>query len=279
MKSRYTGNSKSELSYYHHYISWYKSQSELKGTISIKLNALNSISQVSENYDLKLVSNRCIPKLEVSLKLRSPFIDKEYDIKMKKGFQINKIIPPFKGEGSELRKPEPIPPQSIIKDQPKQQQQQSSLQKPQQPQQQPINPNKPKENKPTIINKSQFSSEELKNPDVIDNLNTMEVLSFKEKQLNEKISKIEGRTPKELREQLVKIKCKKKILEDQLGEGALAPDAYIEIIKKQHMHDKALYDYFEQENEKEKGQLISSRLTLLKKEMNDMIEYLKENGK
>lgn len=272
-----------------HYIivSWYKAfQSDLKGSAEVKLNVLNSKSEVSGNYDIKLLSNRCVPKLEVMLKIRTPFVDKEYDIKIKKSLQVNKILPAFKGDGSEIKtEPSPIS-KNVIKEQPKQPQPQPQpqpkpSQKPTQHQHQIINDNNTtsKEKEPIAIDKSQFSSDELKNPDVIDNLNTMEVLTFKEKQLNEKIAKIEGRTPKELRDQLVKVKCKKKILEDQLGEGALTPESYIEIINKQHQHDKALHDYFEHENDKEKSSMVASRLTLLKKEMNDMIEYLKENCK
>ena len=87
------------------------------------------------------------------------------------------------------------------------------------------------------IDASAFKPEELKDPDIADNLNSMKVLDFKINELDAKIKKIEGRTPKPLREKLIKMKCKKKVLEESLGES-INPTQYVEMMKTQFKHDK-----------------------------------------
>ena len=63
-----------------------------------------------------------------------------------------------------------------------------------------------------IIDKSKFKPEELVDVDIIDNLNSLKVLDYKLKEIEIKIKKIDGRTPKEILQKKVKMKFKKKQL-------------------------------------------------------------------
>lgn len=124
------------------------------------------------------------------------------------------------------------------------------------------------------IDGSKFKKEELLDPDIIDNLNTMEVLKNKKKFYDEKSKKIQGRTPKELREKINRITVKISQLENLLGEQ-IKPIDYLNIIKNQLNHDKELYKYFIQEKQNEKAQLVKPRIEILFKELEEINKFLK----
>ena len=138
------------------------------------------------------------------------------------------------------------------------------------------NENKPKKNIPHI-DKNKFKPEELEDPDIIDNLNCISVLEYKDKEYEGKIKKIEGRVPRTLRDKWNKIKVKINFLKNALGD-TISPQAYLNIIENSLNHDKLLYQYFSQENNNDKANIVKVRVGLLLKEMKETQKFINENS-
>jgi hypothetical protein len=133
---------------------------------------------------------------------------------------------------------------------------------------------KPEASVPQKIDKSMFKEEELADIDNIDYLNSLKVLKYKLKQLEEQIAKISGRTPRELLQKKVKISCKIKLMEQQMGEGDVSPQDYYNLLDQQLIHDKALFAFFKQEKDLEKAKLVAMRVKLLNEEMEELKQYI-----
>jgi uncharacterized protein with LGFP repeats len=58
---------------------------------------------------------------------------------------------------------------------------------------------------------SDFNNAEIENPDVLDNLISIQVLNFKIEKVQNEINKIDGRAPPSLREKILKMKVKKNV--------------------------------------------------------------------
>lgn len=129
-----------------------------------------------------------------------------------------------------------------------------------------------------IIDASEFTKEELLDPDIPDNLNSIKVLEFKIDKVQKEINAIEGRAPQKLREKLIKTKCRKNVLEQQLGD-ALSIDDYILVMKKQLDKDKRLCLYFEQEKMNEQGRKVAERIPIIMKELEEAIDFSKSQKK
>ena len=125
------------------------------------------------------------------------------------------------------------------------------------------------------IDKSKFKPEELEDVDYIDNLNTLKVLEFKIKELEDKIKKIDGRTPKEMLQKKVRMNCKKRQIEEEMGDGTVSPKDYMEMMKVQLEHDQLLSIYMKQNNQEENVKILSVRIALIKKEMEELKQFVK----
>lgn len=133
----------------------------------------------------------------------------------------------------------------------------------------PKKPGPPK----AIVDKSQFTDDELKDPDCINCLNTLQVLEFKINKYEKIRNKIYGRKPRELTQRIAKMKCKLQNLTNSLGDE-ISPQDYLILLKTTFDHDKKLVDYFNQQNDVEKSILISERLPLLIKETEELIKQM-----
>ena len=130
-------------------------------------------------------------------------------------------------------------------------------------------PGPPKE----IIDKSEFREEELIDPDNINSLNTLQVLEFKLNKYEEIRNKIDGRTPRELMQRIIKIKCKLQNLNDSLGDE-IGPEDYLVLLRTTFAHDKKLVDYFNQQKDTEKSKLVAERLPLILKETEELMKQM-----
>ena len=91
------------------------------------------------------------------------------------------------------------------------------------------------------------------------------------------MKKIETRIPRPLRDKSNKIKVKMNFLKNALGD-TIDPQGYLNIMKQQLEHDKLLYQYFIQENQNEKANIVKIRVQLLFKEMQETEKFIKEGG-
>jgi hypothetical protein len=119
-----------------------------------------------------------------------------------------------------------------------------------------------------------FKAEELIDPCCPDIIVTAKSLDYEIKKLDEKIAKIEGRTPKELRDKRNKMVCKKQILENMLGDQ-INPQQYAAIVKDSIDHHRKLQKYFQDKNEIDKQKIVTERINVLVSEMNEIIDLLK----
>ena len=126
------------------------------------------------------------------------------------------------------------------------------------------------------IIKSEISEEEKMDPDNIKYLNTLNVLNFKI-QKYETISKnIDGRTPRELMQKIIKMRCKKKNLYESLG-SQIGCEDYLNLLRYNYSHDQKLLEYFKNNKEQEKMELVNERLPLITKEIQELLAQMNIN--
>lgn len=121
-----------------------------------------------------------------------------------------------------------------------------------------------------------FKPEELEDPDLVENLNTLKVLRFKVDKYEEIRNQIEGRTPRELMEKISKMKAKIYSIENSLGEDITSQD-YLYLLNVTFQHDKNLAKYFKQIGDEEKFKLVFERLPLIIEEKKELRDFRKQN--
>ena len=260
-------------------------KNELKGYANIQPKGLKDHIEYKNNFNLELESEKEGKKIEVIFKVRNACHTPEYETTTKSIFSITKIYPSFKNNNTNVQ---PIKLDAI--NTPKVTSNDLKIEETKKPQIKQIE-QKPKPNnvvaKPSQatqtdqnpvskgqpIDKSKFSEEELNDPDCVNALNTLQVLEFKHKKYEDIRSKIDGRTPRELMQKIVKIKCKINVLNQSLGD-TIGPEDYLNLLKNTFAHDKLLAEYFAQQNDAEKGKLVRERLPLLLKETQELMAQM-----
>ena len=275
-----------------------------EGSAIIKLTNLKNNIEIEGEYQLEQEKKQeNYPKIEVKIQLRNPCVGEAYEEKVKLNYKLIKIYPSFKSKISHNVQKNEVTDMNIKKEEkienPKDKISQDKI---------PINQNKNEtqnqmkkeninKNKKVITNnnqdnnknqnqvkkqhpyidKNKFKKEELEDPDIIDNLVSVSVLEFKDKELESKMKKIETRIPRPLRDKSNKIKVKMNFLKNALGD-TIDPQGYLNIMKQQLEHDKLLYQYFIQENQNEKANIVKIRVQLLFKEIQETEKFIKEGG-
>ena len=258
------------------------------GSCTIKLSNLKSKCIIYGNYPIELVkkNDKSKPKIQVKISTRVPCVDKIYLEKKIPIYVIKKIYPSFKGEVIKIDFDlnfDSVGDNLISQKKTNKNQNDSSENKIDNINQ---NKNPNPQNKKTDnttqnisqnvkIDINQFKKEELVDPDIIDNLNSMEVLKNKKTFYEGKAKKIEGRTPKELREKINKIVLKINFLQNQLG-NQIQPSAYLNILENQLIHDKSLYQYFIQTKNNNNASLVKPRIEILEKEIQELKKFINQ---
>lgn len=112
----------------------------------------------------------------------------------------------------------------------------------------------------------EITKEEIKDPDNIKYLNTLGALDCKIKKLEDKRNNIDGRTPKELMQEINEITTKRYNLKKSLG-FEIKFDDYKNLLIYTFYHNKKLLEYFKNNKEQKKAKLVSKRLSFIIKEM------------
>ena len=259
-----------------------------KGRFEIDLKPLKTQSEFSKECKIILDSGREGTTANVEVKTRVPCKEKEYITETKPVFQVTKIYPPFdikgvnKGESIKLD----VQTQKVTADDLKvhnpntsssnttQKVQKTTPSQANVKTKQGVPVKKPGGGAPKPhIDKSEFTEEELRDPDCINCLNTLQVLEFKLNKYEEISKKIDGRTPRELMQRIVKIKCKKNSLTEALGDD-IGPEDYIQLLRSTFEKDKKLVTYFNQIKDAEKSKLVSERLPLIIKETEELMKQM-----
>ena len=243
-----------------------------KGEGKIDLGNIKRGTPFKFDCKIEIESKRVEPTISFVISPIMPAGKKYYESIQKEAIKITKIYHAFTGK-QQVDLPSNKNPQTS--NQPKTVE---THKNPNQNQNKNI-PSQPKENKAVPTNqpkldKSKFKPEELEDVDIIDNLNTLKVLDFKIKELEAKMKKIDGRTPREMLQKKVKMSAKKRQIEESMGDGTVSPNDYMELIKAQLEHDQLLALYMKQNNEEEKYKIIMGRITLIKQEMEELKNYV-----
>ena len=260
-----------------------------KGQFEMEPRGLKNHIEFTDNYKLELEDKKEEGKTAtVTFQVRTPCREAEYITETKKIFQVTRIYPPFNINGGnnndtgiKLEVSQPKVTADDLKLNNSVSQNPSVPKTTQKTQNAPVT--RPKQGggapskKPGVpkahIDKSEFKDEELEDPDCINCLNTLQVLEFKLNKYEEIRNKIDGRTPRELMQRIVKIKCKKNSLSEALGEE-IGPEDYLALLKTTFAHDKKLADYFNQIKDAQKSKLVSERLPLLIKETEELMKQM-----
>ena len=258
------------------------------GSCTIKLSNLKSKCIIYGNYPIELVkkNDKSKPKIQVKISTRVPCVDKIYLEKKIPIYVIKKIYPSFKGEVIKIDFDLNFDSvgDNLISQKKTNKNQNDSSEKKIDNINQNKNPN-PQNKKTDNTNQNisqnvkidinQFKKEELVDPDILDNLNSMEVLKNKKTFYEGKAKKIEGRTPKELREKINKIVLTINFLQNQLG-NQIQPSAYLNILENQLIHDKSLYQYFIQTKNNNNASLVKPRIEILEKEIQELKKFINQ---
>ena len=174
-----------------------------KGSGKIDLTSLRRGTTIKSDCKIEIESKRLEPIINFIITPILPAGKKYYETISKDAFRITKIYPAFTGKQqvqldnqNTAKANEEQNKKTEVKTNNNNNKAQANL---------PAN-----EGKETIIDKSKFKPEELEDVDIIDNLNSLKVLDFKIKELETKIKKIDGRTPREMLQKKIKMNCKKK---------------------------------------------------------------------
>ena len=280
---------------------WYKfGGSNTKGSAKIDLRSLKDNTELVGDYNIELVSKRTTPSVNISIKLRTPFAEKQYETVKKEVFSVKKIFPPFNPKSSSIPGTAPSKPTNntsenitkkekpqVIQKEKKIEQEKKIIIKPEIKTEEKIVENKIKTEKETNdikpevnqqpqqkLDKSLFKEEELADVDGVDYLNSLKVLEYKLKILEAQIAKISGRTPRELMQKKVKMSCKIKMFQQQMEDGDVTPTDYYNLLTQQLTHDNSLFTYFKQEKDLEKAKLVAIRIKLMNEEISELKQYL-----
>ena len=281
---------------------WYKfGGSNTKGSTNIDLTSLKENIQLVGDYKIELVSKRTTPSINVVINLRTPFAEKQYETVTKEVFNVTKIYPPFNPKAATIPGAEPGKNQisqnnanitkeanpKVVKAENKNEEKEvqkqhdeknkNEIKNESKKDKEAIPTQKPENNQAESqkVDKSMFKEEELADVDGIDYLNSLKVLEYKLKLLEAQIAKISGRTPREILQKKIKMSCKIKMMQQQMGDGEVSPQDYYNLLTQQLFHDKALFSYFKQEKDLEKAKLVAIRIKLMNEEMAELKQYLK----
>ena len=273
---------------------------KLKGKFTIKLAELKFKSTIEDNYKMEIESKRMVPQYFVSIKIREPCVEKEYKNVSKPVLSITKTYPPFDidGTGNSSNTHDVIDNTSnnynntnivnndnsnkkltnLVTDK-----KEVEISKPKPNNNTNVNNNnntsttvKPTEKK--IIDKSQFTNEELEDPDNLEMLNTIKVLELGLAKVEKEIQAVEGRIPPKLRQRKLGLSVKKNQITQATQNGDITLKNYLDIAKLQLKKDFNLMLYFEQIGDKNKKSIVEERVNVLKKEILEGEAYLKTSG-
>ena len=278
---------------------WYKfGGSNTKGSTKIDLRSLKDNTELVGDYKIELVSKRTTPSINISINLRTPFADKQYETVKKEVFNVKKIFPPFNPKAASIPgsapSKSPNNTENISKDEKQHtvqkekiiEQEKKIIAKPEIKAKEQLVENKiERETNNTKteegqtqpeqkLEKNMFKEEELADVDGVDYLNSLKVLEYKLKILEAQIAKISGRTPRELMQKKIKISCKIKMFQQQMGDGDVTPKDYYNLLAQQLTHDNSLFAYFKQEKDLEKAKLVAIRIKLMNEEIAELKQYL-----
>ena len=261
---------------------------ELIGTATIPMDYFKSES--TKILDIMIIPEIGIPKysLKVQTKIRASIIDKEYRYESKTILRISKIFQPFKlildseeededdNKASQIKekiKVEDLIPekkQSNVNQDKSKINKTNTIEKPK--------PVKDNNNKPNDSDKFVPYPKEVSEPDCLDFITSIKVLDYMTLELEKKRNSCEGRCPDDLRKKIQTTKVKKNTIENWLSDGTIEEaKKYLRLMEARLLRDIGLSNYFKENNNEDKYKIVASRIPILKADINEAIECIKNN--
>ena len=289
-------------------------KNKIKGSCEISLRNFRDRDLIEGSHRIKMISGKDDNYIDVSIKIREPIYEKQYEISFREVLKIKRVYPKFsvegdnymnknnennkndesinklleeiEGEGNKINnnKIESKEVKDNYNNNKNKKKDNTNINNNIAKNINKINDNYQNNNniKKNInnnnnekIDKTLFKEEELNDVDCIDNLNSLKVLKDRLKKLEAQIAKIDGRTPRELLQKKIKIGAKIKNFENAMSQGEITPQDYLVLMEHQLKHDVLLCKYLKQENQIDKGQIVFTRINLLNEEINELKQYIK----
>ena len=254
------------------------------GILEFKFDEFKKKSVIDTDLNFLDINKKILDvKIHIHAEIHAPIEQKEYEIIKKKEMAIIKVFQPFKGEPIENYDI----PENIQYDDDEINEKKVKIVK----NNENNNNNNKKLNENKSINKnppeikgmpyklSDFDPEELADPTWPSKFPTLKTMELAEKVYKEKMDKIEGRTPPELRAKHNKAIVQKNYLTNLIDNGEMSIDDYLLTIKNAIDHDKKLEQYFKDKNEVQKLKFIVRRLPVLADEFTETLEVSKKMKK
>ena len=290
-------------------------KNKIKGSCEISLRNFRDRDLIEGSHRIKMISGKDDNYIDVSIKIREPIYEKQYEISFREVLKIKRVYPKFSVEGDNYmnknnennKNDESI--NKLLEEIEGEGNKTNNNKIESKEVKDNYNNNYKNKKKDNIninnniakninkindnyqnnnnikkninnnnnekIDKTLFKEEELNDVDCIDNLNSLKVLKDRLKKLEAQIAKIDGRTPRELLQKKIKIGAKIKNFENAMSQGEFTPQDYLLLMEHQLKHDILLCKYLKQENQVDKGQIVFTRINLLNEEINELKQYIK----
>ena len=125
------------------------------------------------------------------------------------------------------------------------------------------------------VEQNTLKQEDIDDFNNIDKINSLKVLEYELKKIEDQMAQISGMTPKDMRMKKVKISCKIKSMQAQMGEGQITPQDYYGFLNQQVLKEKSLLNYFKEKKEIDKAKIVANRMNLMIEEIKELKEFIK----
>lgn len=221
------------------------------GTFTVKLVDLGSKCTVEGKQALA----RAGPTVKVVLKVRKALKVQETRTITQHETVIGSIPPPFKKADGSLFSPSraPVPAQAASRPLPEE------------------SKSVPVASKP-VPAAATLAPEELKDPNVLVNLNSFEVLEAEKSRLMGLIGQAreKGANPAPLQARQREVMKKQAMIQAQVDNGVITPEAYQRVLNESIQHDMQLAQYFKGQGDAERLRMVVDRVKTMKKELAEM---------
>ena len=117
---------------------------------------------------------------------------------------------------------------------------------------------------------SDFSEEEMLDPHCLSLIITLNSILYEIQFIDDNLKKIEGRTPKEIRQKKNRLCVQSEILKNKIEEGKISVKQYKQICKNILEKHLKLLKYYINKKEKDKSEVIQKRIYLIKNEIDQL---------
>ena len=126
-----------------------------------------------------------------------------------------------------------------------------------------------------LVDKNILKEENFDDFNEIKKINSLKVLQYELKKVEDEISKIDGKVPADIILRKFHISSKIEYIQDHMGEEGITANQYYNYLRQQIKKDQLLLKYFQLKKEQNKIDIVENRIVLMVEEISELEEYLK----